>query len=487
MFDKVWSDEKLPADWVKGIIVPFPKKGDKTHCSNYRGITLRSTTSKLFQIIILQRLSQGLETLYRDNQCGFRKNRSCVDQLYALRTIIHNCVEYNLPLFINFIDFKAAFDSIDRDFIWKAFAHYGLPKKYINIISTFFENTLSAVRVDGDISDWFPVKSGTGQGDIHGPPVFNVVINWIMELAIAAKSVSNGLTLQKRLSSRFPEVAVTDVDYADDLAVLDGTKEGLQESTDLIAKYSAYGGLKINVKKTNTMTVSVSSTQRPFNRQDVLDTTVYNEPIEQVAEFTYLGGTIRGDGDLDRELSIRIGKASGAFNSLNNIWKNRGISLHCKVRIYRAAVITILTYGCEVWSATDRQTRRLETFHQSCLRRLLKIRFFHHVTNAEVLRRAGTTPVNSVIAAARIRWYGHVARMPQDRLPNYLLNWKPRHGKRGRGIPRRSWVQTVENDLEQYTRYDNIKHEQAQVLAKDRRLWRGLTTGHEFGSGGSID
>jgi hypothetical protein len=59
--------------------------------------------------------SAGLEELLRENQCGFRMNRACIDQLHSLHCIMHNRIEFNLPLYINFIDFKAAFDSINRD------------------------------------------------------------------------------------------------------------------------------------------------------------------------------------------------------------------------------------------------------------------------------------------------------------------------------------------------------------------------------------
>ena len=61
-FSKVWESEAVPDDWLKGIVITVPKKGDTSYCSNNRGITLRSTASKLYQIIILQRMSDGLES-----------------------------------------------------------------------------------------------------------------------------------------------------------------------------------------------------------------------------------------------------------------------------------------------------------------------------------------------------------------------------------------------------------------------------------------
>ena len=160
---------------------------------------------------------------------------------------IHQASEYNLPLFVNFIDFKAAFDSINRGFIWAAFKYYGLPDKYIRILRSFFDGTVSAVRWAGGLSEWFEVLSGTGQGDIQGPVVFNVCLNLAVELSEAHGSPSRGLVLRQEGDS---VETVLDCDYADDMAVMDSTEAGLQESTDLICKFFEYAGLKVNTKKT---------------------------------------------------------------------------------------------------------------------------------------------------------------------------------------------------------------------------------------------
>ncbi|XP_063691248.1 uncharacterized protein LOC134823643 [Bolinopsis microptera] len=164
LFKKVWEEEVIPEDWLKGVIVVIGKKGDTSYCCNNRGITLRATSSKVLQMVLLKRLDVGMECLLRENQCGFRRNRSWIDQIYSIRTIIHNCIEFNIPLYVNFIDFKAAFDSIRREFIWSSIRHYGLPEKYVRIFQAFFNGTMSAVRVNGEI-DWFSVNSGSGQGD----------------------------------------------------------------------------------------------------------------------------------------------------------------------------------------------------------------------------------------------------------------------------------------------------------------------------------
>ena len=417
-------------------------------------------------------MAAGIEMALRENQCGFRRNRSCVDQIYSLRNIIHQCIEYNLPLKANFIDFKSAFDCISRDFIWAAFRHYGLPEKYIRVIQAFFEGTMIAVRHEGELSEWFPVLSGTGQGDIHGPPIFNIVINWAAQLAETNKTVSKGLILREGGGSE--EDWVLDLDYADDMSVLDGSEEGLQESTDLLAHFAGYAGLRINAKKTKTMVFSKELSQRPYTEAGTVNISIEGDPVEQVSHFTYLGSVISADGTLDKELETRIGKAHGAFSKLCRVWFNRNIRTNTKIRIYRAAVLTVLLYGCEAWTTTQVQNRRIEAFHQRCLRKILRIQWFKRVSNKEVLERAGIEPISAFIGNGRLRWFGHVVRMPAARKPRQLYNWVPTHGKRSRGRPRKTWSSCVLDDFRDATGHSKSIRVITN-LATDRKEWRRLT------------
>ena len=100
--------------------------------------------------------------------------------------------------------------------------------------------------------------------------------------------------MQKELKG-VEEKVVMDTDYADDMAVMDNTEGRLQESTDLIAHYSSYAGLKINAKKTQCMVVSKCASQRPYTKRNTIELTVEGEPVEQVSNFVYLGANISGN------------------------------------------------------------------------------------------------------------------------------------------------------------------------------------------------
>ena len=77
----IWNKEELPEEWKESIIVPIHKKGDKTDCNNYRGISLLSTTYKILSNILLSRLIPFAEEIMGDHHCGFRRNRSTTDHI----------------------------------------------------------------------------------------------------------------------------------------------------------------------------------------------------------------------------------------------------------------------------------------------------------------------------------------------------------------------------------------------------------------------
>ena len=130
LIEKIWEQEIFPRDWKNSHIITLPKKGDLTDCNNYRGISLLSVPGKVICKIILERMKSTVDKDLRKNQAGFRPGRSCTDQISTLRIILEQCQEFNAPLYLNFIDYSKAFDSVDRDRLWKIMAHYGVPETH---------------------------------------------------------------------------------------------------------------------------------------------------------------------------------------------------------------------------------------------------------------------------------------------------------------------------------------------------------------------
>ena len=100
-------------DRKEGHLVKLPKKGDLSICDNYRGIMLLSIPGKVLNKVMLKRMKNAVDTKLRDNQAGFRQNRSCADQIATLRIILEQASEFNSSIYTVFIDFQKAFDSLD--------------------------------------------------------------------------------------------------------------------------------------------------------------------------------------------------------------------------------------------------------------------------------------------------------------------------------------------------------------------------------------
>ena len=85
---KIWQDEQMPKDWEEGIIYPIYKKGDRSVCSNYRGITLLNVTYKIFTSLLHNRLQKITQRKIADYQVGFRTNISTIDHIRTLQQVM---------------------------------------------------------------------------------------------------------------------------------------------------------------------------------------------------------------------------------------------------------------------------------------------------------------------------------------------------------------------------------------------------------------
>lgn len=454
LFSKIWEEEEIPPDWKEGYLTKIPKKGDLSNCQNYRGIMLLSVPGKVFNRVLLERIKAAVDSRLRDQQAGFRKDRSCTDHIATLRIIIEQSTEWNSPLYVNFIDYEKAFDSIDRNTLWKLMQHYGIPQKFITLIQKIYEGSSCKVMHGGQLTNSFEVKTGVRQGCLLSPFLFLLGIDYIMKKTTEGRRNGIQWTLWSQLD---------DLDFADDLALLSHKLSQMQEKTTCLAQVSTQIGLNIHLGKTKVLRINAA------NDEAVM---LGEKALEEVNSFTYLGSIVNKQGGSDEDIRARIGKARAVYISMKNIWKSRELTTPIKIRLFNSNVKSVLLYGSETWRLTKTTTKKLQTFINCCLRRILRIHWTDHVRNEVLWERSKQEPIGKTILQRKWNWIGHTLRKPSSNVTRQSLTWNPQ-GKRKPGRPKNTW----RRDLDAELRRAGYSFREAENLAQDRQRWREVVRG----------
>lgn len=450
---KIWDSETFPKDWGKAIITPIYKKKDKLDCGNYRGISLLSHSCKIMTLIMQRRIMKRTEEILSEAQAGFRPGRSTVDQLFTLRQIVEKHLERRLGLYCCYIDFEKAFDSVWQEGLWKALDFFGFPSKITRLLKALYKKSTSAVRVNGELTSWFTTRVGVRQGCVISPQLFNILLELVMLYALHDCNI--GVNILGQL--------INNLRFADDIALIANSPKDLQTLVNLVHKSSSAFGLKINIAKTEVQAISKEPKKLNIN--------ISGTQLKQVEEFIYLGGKISQNGSCTNDIKLRIGKAVGAVQKLQAIWRSKDICTNTKLELYKVLVLSILLYGAEAWTLKKEDENRLLTFEMMCLRKILGVSLLDKIRNTIIRKSLGLKrTVVETVSKKRMQYFGHTTRMPPARYPKMTLEtWM--HGKRPRGRPPKRWTDNLKEDLE-IRKIESIT--EAGKKTQDRELWQSI-------------
>jgi len=217
------------------------QKRRQKYPDNYRSISLLNIGYKIYSKIIAKRLTAIAKVLLLEEQNGFRKGRSCMDYIFSASQIIEKHREFNIPTYIAFIDFKKAFDSVDRDKLCTIMLSKGIPTHLITIIEKIYMENIIRVNAGNGISeDSRAITQGVRQGCPLSPVLFNLYLDeviriWLQEL---------------KTSKYFKELILNTLLFADDQFIISDTEDNLQKAVYLLYYIAKEYNLEIATKKT---------------------------------------------------------------------------------------------------------------------------------------------------------------------------------------------------------------------------------------------
>nr|VZI48144.1 unnamed protein product [Spirometra erinaceieuropaei] len=345
------------------------------------------------------------------------------------------------------------------------------------MVRQLHDGIMARVTDNGAVSEAFAVTNGVKQGCVLAPTLFSLMFSAMLMDAYRderpgiriAYRTDGRLLNQRRMNfqSRVSTATVHELLFADDCALNTTSEAEMQRSMDLFSAACENFGLVINTQKTVVMHQPPPNSATAPNAPPQIN--VNGTQLQVVENFPYLGSTLSRNTKIDDEVANRISKASQAFGRLQStVWNRHGFQLSTKLKMYKAVILPTLLYGAETWTVYTRQARRLNHFHLSCLRRILRLNWQDRIPDTEVLERTGILSIYSTLKQMQLRWSGHLMRMDDERLPKRLFYGDVATGSRRQGGQIRRYKDTLKSSLKRL----HINPTNWEDLARDRPIWR---------------
>ena len=446
LYNQILTERKIPKEWKEAKVILLHKKGDKEDIKNYRPISLLSHPYKIFTRILQTRMKRVLDENQPREQAGFRQGFSTTDHLQALSQLIEKANEYQIKLCVGFIDYEKAFDSVEHSDLFLALRKIGINEGYVQILEDIYTDATARIHIDEDISKPFKISRGVRQGDTISPKIFTAAMEEVFK---KVDMKERGILIDGE--------RLTDLRFADDVALLANSVKELEAQLNCLNKESRNVGLKMHKGKTKFMT--------NFQTKESIE--IDKEPIEKVESYKYLGKEIKMENNTREEVLIKIKAGWSCFGRNKTILCDKTIPITLRTRVFNQCVLPTMTYGAETWSTTKETEQKLLVAQRAMERRMLNITIRDKQKNTTIRNKTKVKDIIEKIKEMKWRWAGHIARQKDNRWTIKTTEWQPRTGKRRRGRQKQRW----RDELTEYRGTTWTRE------AQDRHRWKMLKEG----------
>ena len=349
----IWKESmrlgKIPEALKKGRITPIYKGGNRGKRQNYRGVALTSHCIKLFEKIIVRKMVDYMEThnLYNKGQHGFRAGHSCLSQLLAHYQEILEEMSNGHCVDVVYLDFAKAFDKVDHGVLEEKLRRIGISGQLLGWIGDFLRGRSQHVAVGGVISGESSVVSGVPQGSVLGPLLFLVHIGDLTD-AIHNSTVSS---------------------FADDTRIVKSIKtiedcELLQRDLDEIYEWAKHTNMFFNGTKFVHLRYGAPGEAVAYNYRSS-----ESSIVPENSETTDLGVIMTNTASFKDHIGLVAAKGRQRLGWILRVFMTRESAP--LLTLYKALVLPILEYCCQLWCPTTiGMIRQLEAVQRTFTSRI---------------------------------------------------------------------------------------------------------------------
>ena len=360
IFRKSLETGCVPKDWRDAEVTPIFKKGNASEPSNYRPISLTSVVGKLMESILVDKITQHVESnhLLRNSQHGFRRHRSCLTNLLEFFHFVFSEHDREKAVDVIYLDLKKAFDKVPHRRLLKKVRALGIAGAVGDWIENWLHSRRQRVVVNGQKSGWLPVTSGVPQGSVLGPLLFIIYVN----------DIDDGITAR---ISKFADDTKLGMNVADAENV-----ERLQADLRKLGEWSDKWQMPFNVEKCKVMHIGHRNPQAVYSLK--------NSALESTDMEKDLGVVITSDLKFSKQCIEAEKKAQRILGYIKRQfgYRNREIVL----TLFNSLVRPHLEYAVQFWSPSLRKDiARLERVQARATKLIPSIRHKSYEARLEEL------------------------------------------------------------------------------------------------------
>ena len=354
LFNQMLVHGRVPSSFGLGIIIPLVKgpSVDKGHSDNYRGITLSSNLSKLFEMCILERFGSYLGT--SDLQFGFKKGLGCSHAIHTVKAVVDYFTSHGSTVNVCALDMSKAFDKVNHFALFNKLMDRQVPREVLATLISWYSLSSAAVRWGSILSDMITLTCGVRQGGVLSPVLFAVYVDEIIE---KLNRSSHGC--------RIGDMFLGCVMYADDLILISASLCDLQAMVDICSVELQNLDMKLNVAKSQVIRIGTQ-----FHKV-CKNLSVNGVEVNFVSKLKYLGCFLVSAKSFKLSMHEMRVKFYRAFNSLYS--KCHKFSEHVLLHLVNAHCKPFLLYGLEAISPNKRELSSLEYTYSSAICKIFKI------------------------------------------------------------------------------------------------------------------
>ena len=400
LFNRIKDENIFPCGWNRGRITLVHKRGVRTMLSNYRPLTVLISLCGLYSKVLNGRLTQVVERhgLLGETQGGFRKGRGSADNIFILNSVFWKAQKDKSPVHLGFIDITKAYDSVNRELLWRKFSLLGINGKFLDTLKSMYtEDTVDSV-INGVTTRKIYLKRGLRQGCSLSPLLFNLYISDIgHDLATAGEGfdIGNGVTVSGLL-------------FADDIVVCSKTPSGLKNLLNMVNRHCEE--LKLVVSEEKSQIVSPTDDDWELVGEDGLVKT-----LKQVMQYKYLG--VETFSSIFRTFSAKQKKcvqtAKRYLHACIHLGKCGSDLIKIAMTTWESVAVPSILYGCESVIFCETKIAELESIQSQVAKRILGVP--KNTSNLCAQTELGFKPMRLRLLILQLQFYFRVLRLPNTR------------------------------------------------------------------------